>query len=300
MKDTWTKLLSLSVVLVLVSCAQESHFHEDKVFAGGVVASAMKLNKGRAIYQEYCMACHGVDGEGNGPASKGLYPPPRNFTQGIYKFGMVVSGELPNDEDFMKILEKGLHGTAMLPWDMSHDQMDAVIQYIKTFAPKTWEGKDKMPGVKLIPTTDPFGLARKSAAIELGKKIYHTEASCQTCHRAYVSHEELSRLNVEAGSGPITDFDPELYTVKVQDSEYGYATLPPEFTWNTVRSAQTVEEIYMRLLAGVGGTTMPSWKDTITDEQIWAVAYYVRSLMDMKDQFEVRKAFMDKIKEANR
>ncbi len=300
MKDTWTKLLSLSVLLVLVSCAQESHFHEDKVFAGGVVASAMKLNKGRAIYQEYCMACHGVNGEGNGPASKGLYPPPRNFTQGYYKFGHVISGDLPNDEDFMRILEKGLHGTAMLPWDMTHDQMDAVIQYIKTFAPKAWEGKDKMPGVKLVATIDPFGLARKSAAVELGKKIYHTEASCQTCHRAYVSHEELSRLSVEAGTGAITDFDPELYIVKVQDSEYGYATLPPDFTWHNVRSAKTVEEIYMRLLSGVGGTTMPSWKDTITDEQIWAVAYYVRSLMDMKDNVEVRKAFMDKIKEANR
>lgn len=294
------KLLPLSILLVLVSCAQESHFHEAKVFAGGVVADAMTLNKGRAIYQEYCMACHGVNGEGNGPASKGLYPPPRNFTQGLYKFGNVVSGELPNDEDFFHILRKGLHGTAMLPWDMSDAQMNAVVQYIKTFAPQAWEGKDKMPGVKLVPTVDPFGLARKTAAIELGKQIYHTDASCQTCHRAYVSHEELSNMNEKAGNGPITDFDPELYISKTQDSEYGYSTLPPDFTWHSVRSATTVEEIYMRLAAGVGGTTMPSWKGTITDEQMWAVAYYVRSLMDIKDNLPARKSLMDQISSDNR
>lgn len=300
MKYSLTKLLPLTILLVLVSCAQESHFHEAKVFAGGVVAEPMKLNKGRAIYQEYCMACHGVNGEGNGPAAKGLFPPPRNLTQGLYKFGYVVSGELPNDEDFVRILREGLHGTAMLPWDMHEDQMDAVIQYIKTFAPQVWEGKDKMPGVKLVATVDPFGMARKTAAIELGKQIYHTDASCQTCHRAYVSHDELSQLSEQAGSGPLTEFDPELYMTKTQDSEYGYATLPPDFTWHSVRSAKNVNEIYMRLISGVGGTTMPSWKGTLTDEQIWAVAYYVKSLMDMKGELEVRKAFMDQIKDANR
>ena len=58
---------------------------------------------GKSVYAEYCMACHGVDGKGNGVASKGLVPPPRNFTLGLYKFGKVVAGDLPHDEDMTHI-----------------------------------------------------------------------------------------------------------------------------------------------------------------------------------------------------
>ena len=82
---------------------------------------------------------------------------------------------------------------------------------------------------------------------------------------------------------PADEFDSEMYKVKLQGTEYNYQAIPPDFTWNKVRSARTVEELYVRIAAGVGGTTMPNWKDTITDEEIWAVSYYVKELMEMKD-----------------
>jgi len=31
--------------------------------------------------------------------AKGLVPPPRDFTKGLFKFGLIASGELPQDED---------------------------------------------------------------------------------------------------------------------------------------------------------------------------------------------------------
>ena len=37
------------------------------------------LAKGRARYAEACASCHGAAGAGDGPAGKGLDPPPRNF-----------------------------------------------------------------------------------------------------------------------------------------------------------------------------------------------------------------------------
>ena len=81
----------------------------------------------------------------------------------------------------------------------------------------------------------------------------------------------------------------------MQDSDHGYATMPPDFTWHRVRSAQSVEDLYIRLAAGVGGTGMPAWKGTIEDDEIWAVAYYVRSLMDIKDSPK-RKELMSRFK----
>lgn len=275
-------VLAIAALTTLVSCS-ESHFKEDKIFAGGVYASAKALNDGKSTYTEYCMPCHGVNGDGNGVSAKGLQVPPRNFKLGQYKFGNVVSGELPHDEDFYKILREGLTGTAMLPWkEMSEQQMFNVVQYIKTFAPAKWEGADKKLGDRITLTKDPYGDAHKESAIQRGKEVYHVVAQCWTCHRAYVSHAEFNEISQKINGKPVTEFDPEMYHVKLQPSDYGYSSMPPEFTYDSVRSAKTVDEIYIRLNAGVGGTSMPSWKGTLQDDEIWAVAHYVKYLMDSK------------------
>ena len=290
------KFSLIFLALILIGCTKKE-FVEGKYFAGGKYVTAETLNKGKLIYTEYCMACHGVKGEGNGVAAKGMQVPPRNLTQGIYKFGKVTSGDLPHDKHFRDILVNGLNGTAMLPWDLQEGQINAVIQYIKTFAPEAWEGKDKELGEHISATKDPFGLAHKQAAIKKGKYVYHMVANCQSCHRAFATKKEMSDWSVAAGEGPLSadDFDDDFYKTKLQETEYGYQNIPPDVTWNNVRSARTVEELYVRLAAGVGGTSMPAWRDTITDEEIWAVAYYVKSLMDLKDTPE-RQILMSELK----
>jgi mono/diheme cytochrome c family protein len=286
--------LSVFALVTLTSCS-ESHFKEDKIFAGGVYATAKQLNDGKSIYSEYCMSCHGVNGDGNGYSGKGLAVPPRNFKLGIYKFGKVVTGELPHDQHFYDILKKGLHGTAMLPWDMTEQQMFNVMQYIKTFAPEKWEGADKKLGDVIVVGKDPYGEAHKESAIQRGKEVYHVVAQCWTCHRAYVPNSEFSQISQKINGAPVTDFDPDMYRIKIQPSEHGYSSMPPEFTHDSVRSAVTPEDLYLRLNAGVGGTAMASWKGVLQDDEIWAVAYYVRSLMDLKGSPK-RTEFLENIK----
>lgn len=294
MKKMAKLILTLLILGAFTSCS-ESHFREDKIFAGGKYVTAKTLNKGKTIYTEYCMPCHGVDGDGKGVAAKGMKVPPRDFTKGIFKFGAVLSGELPHDEHLYKVLDEGLSGTAMLPWDLKPGQKEAVVQYLKTFAPKIWEGKEVKLGDRVELVKDPYGIAHMSAAILKGKEIYHGEANCQSCHRAYVGLEELGKYQEEDPS----EIDMEVYTQKSQETEWGFQNIPPDFTWDLIRSANTVEEIAYRIAAGVGGTSMPSWKETITDDQIWAVSYYVKSLVDMKDT-QARKDLMSKIKMQNK
>lgn len=288
-------VLTIATLTALVSCS-ESHFKEDKIFAGNIYASAKALNNGKSVYTEYCMPCHGVNGDGKGTSAKGLQVPPRNFTQGVYKFGRVVSGELPHDEDFYKLLHEGLTGTVMLPWkELSDIQMFNLVQYIKTFAPTKWEGADKKLGDVIALTKDPYGDAHKESAIQKGKEVYHATAQCWTCHRAYVSKSEFSEINKKVNGKGVTEFDPDMYHVKLQPNDYGYMSMPPEFTYDQVRSAQTVEDLYIRISAGVGGTSMPSWKGTLGDDDIWAVAHYTKYLMDLKNTPE-RKALLEAAK----
>ena len=269
MTTTIAPFFHLVLLLILSACGANS-FRESKLFAGGVKASAKQLNLGERLYLEHCYACHGKDGGGNGPAAKGLIPPPRNFKQGLFKFGRVVSGGLPTDEDLHRIIKNGLHGSAMLPWDLEKPAIMAIVQYIKTFAPEIWEGEDKELGQLISLTKDPYSMAHKASAIARGEEVYHMEANCQSCHRAYVSREQFQAMNQKVNGEPLPleDIEEDFHQLKMQDSEYQFdgterlvKTLPPDFTWHPIRSAQTVPEIFLLLKAGVGGTTMPSWHE---------------------------------------
>lgn len=290
--------------MTLMSC-QETGFKTGKTFIDGQSVDTQTLNLGRQVYIEYCMACHGITGEGNGPAAKGSVPPPRNFTQGLYKFGLSKDGALPTDEDFARIIKHGLNGTGMLAWDVSPKQIYAVTQYIKTFAPEVWEKGDAANvGKKVELQNDPYGVARIESAVARGKDVYHATASCQSCHMAYVSASEFSEINKRISGTAITEIDQTMYDLKVQESEYylyehkdkTVKFLPPDFTWHETRSARTVEEIAYRLCAGVTGTGMPAWCGVVPDDDVWALSYYVKSLMNLKNNFGARNELMNSIR----
>jgi mono/diheme cytochrome c family protein len=286
------KFVTLALLLAVVAC-EKLPFKESKTFAGGKVVDANTLNLGYTTYVEYCIQCHGPKGDGNGVSSLGLIPPPRNLTQGLYKFANVPYGELPHDEDFHRIIRKGLNGSAMLPWDISDERLDAVTQYIKTFAPTVWEDGSKVLGTKIEPTPDPY-VGKVEEAIVRGEKVYHIVAQCTTCHRAYATEAQIDGWNREINNAPMA-VDETAYQLKPQDSEYNYKVLPPDFTYHELRTVKSSADTYQRLLYGVSGSGMPGWKDVISDDDIWAVTYYVESLRQLKNDPAARKALFERI-----
>ena len=92
------------------ACSSETHptFKEGKTFAGGIQVDAKTLNDGHDAYMHYCYACHGENGDGKGPSSYGLRPPPRDFTKGIFKFARLrTSDDLPNDDFAIRSMATG-------------------------------------------------------------------------------------------------------------------------------------------------------------------------------------------------
>jgi mono/diheme cytochrome c family protein len=73
------KFIPLYASFFFLARKSEQGFKEDKNFIGGQKVTADVLSHGKQVYLEYCMACHGLKGDGNGPAAKGSFPPPRNF-----------------------------------------------------------------------------------------------------------------------------------------------------------------------------------------------------------------------------
>jgi mono/diheme cytochrome c family protein len=300
---------AVAATLFGVACSSEPHpFKEAQTFAGnseypeGITVDAKTLNDGYEAYTHYCYACHGEKGDGKGPASYGLRPPPRDFTKGIFKFARVTSSdELPHDTDFYRIVRGGLHGSAMLPWDIPQVELEKIIHYIKTFAPDKFQKKKKKRGsteMELVKTLEPFEVpedpwaGKEAEGIALGKDLYHLKAECLNCHPSYGGKQEVYELSVAANKR-----DPAFSVLKgfredpngsvAKDSEaYGVRLLPPDFLFHPVRSAtdphNVVGDLYRIIAYGVN-PIMPAWKGALKEPEIWAIAHYVKSLMDMKD-----------------
>ncbi|NCN39834.1 cytochrome c [bacterium] len=288
-------LLSLGATLLILSgCMKEPFTGPEKL--GGTWVSAKQLNQGWETYNNYCMQCHGMDGGGNGPAAQGMVPQPRNFKQGLYKFGTVTMGELPTDEDLKRIIRHGLNGTPMLPWDISDERLMAVIQYIKTFSP---EWKKNSSGTSVVFQPDPWGPELASEAILQGKKVYHGLAQCYTCHPSYATLDEVSAASKELTDTETEELRENPHLSLNQGSSYGHSYMPPDLTRHHIRSARTREDIYKRLVVGVNGTTMPAWRGMLSltgdkeedEKNLWALAYYVESLQKLKWNWKARQEF---------
>ncbi len=249
------------------------------------------VEEGRAAYRTYCIGCHGEKGDGNGPAARFLSPRPRNFTTGRFKFSSTRAGLLPTDEDLRRTITRGLKGSAMPGWDMLPARtVTALIAYLKTFSPK-W--KEQSPASPIPKVDDPYrALEDKSEAIARGEKVYHGFAACWSCHPAYVSEEKINEYLVEFESEPREGFRPNLRQSQGKVNADGELIYPPDFTRDFVRSGAAVDDLYRSIAAGITGTAMPTWVDSmeipstkhpdiplVQPSDLWALAYYVQSLI---------------------
>jgi len=262
---------------------------------GGVAVPAAVLTHGARAYELYCRACHGDHGDGKGPSASGLQPPPRDFTLGEFKFAAVPAGTLPHDEDLVRIVRSGLHGTAMLAWDgVPEGDLQAIIPYLKTFSPR-WQSET--PGDRVEPTPDAWK-DRDADGVAYGKKVYHGLAQCLTCHPSYAPREYVFRTSKELTGNATTDFRDDMYGSQLKESDYGVKLLPPDFTWSDLRSIRAgheLEDFYRVIASGVGGTAMPTWKGALPEDAIWALVHYVRWLHELKGTAEPERMLRENL-----
>ena len=253
------------------------------VTLGGHNVPARALEHGRDVYTHFCRPCHGDAGDGKGPASAGLRPPPRDLRLGVYKFAAVPAGQLPRDTDFVRTLRHGLHGTAMLSWDVPDGELDDLIQYVKAFAPR-W--RTEQPGEAIAASPDPWA-DREADGIDRGRRVYHGLAQCATaCHPAYATKQEIYDFTKELTKMELREMRGDLYFAVAKDSDYGVKILPPDFTFNELRGGDTLDDIYRAVAAGIGGTAMPTWKNVLPEPDLWAMAHYVKSLVALRGTAE--------------
>lgn len=211
------------------------------------------LSLGKILYEERCMQCHGRDGRGNGPAAPLLSPKPRDFSSGKFKFRSTESGSIPTDQDLIRSINEGIHGTSMTGWSdfVAGDSLTSVVEYVKMFSPR-FARETPMP----VRVGSP--VPSSSSSIATGRKVYQT-LQCGVCHG-----------EDGTGKGAIaTDF--------MDEWEQPVGSTDLTQPWN-FRGGATARDIFLRLRTGMDGTPMPSYTGSATDIKLWHLANYILSI----------------------
>jgi mono/diheme cytochrome c family protein len=224
--------------------------------AGGILLNV--LLQGRDVYRDDCAVCHGVNGDGAGIAAHLFHVQPRDFRRGLFKFRSTPSGSLPTDGDLLRTVTEGLRWTAMAGRrELSKDQRMAVVQYIKTFSPRFATESPAQP------ITVPPAPPRSDALLEQGKRLYG-DAECGKCHGER-----------GIGNGP---------SAEGQKDDWGWPTWPSDLTWRPLKRGSSPDEIYLTIATGLTGTPMPSYGDALESQELWALVYYLDSLVPPEHQ----------------
>lgn len=214
---------------------------------------AFPEDRGKVLYDKWCAQCHGYKGDAKGYATDLVFPKPRDFTRGTYKFKSTASGEPPVDADIIRTIRNGNPGTSMPPWKRFSDaEVKALADYLKKFSPDSFETKG-------TPVKVGKPSAGKEKLIAEGKQMYE-KGKCWECHG------KEGRGDGEKG-----------WQEKFKD-DWGDKIYPADQTspWE-YRNGSELNDVFITITAGLDGTPMTSYGDTLSDEQRWALAYFVKS-----------------------
>ena len=247
----WTLLVALvrALPVPLVACgsfAASLSLAAPEAFAQG------DANAGKPVYELKCAGCHGVKGDGKGPAAELLLPKPRDFTSGIYKIRTTVN-KTPTDQDIFTIITDGMPGTSMPPWKvLTEKERWNLVAYIKTFAGEKLKEAPKK--VEL-----PKEVGSSEASIKRGKEMYEA-IECHKCHGSDGRADGPSR-------GELKD-------------EWGSPVPPANLAkrW-TFRGGHSRTDIATRIANGVLGTPMPAFLEAVEKpEDVWHLTNFIMSL----------------------
>jgi mono/diheme cytochrome c family protein len=235
----------------------------DRVEAG----DSPVLEAGKRVYDQHCAACHGTDGDGNGPAAVWLFPKPRDFSAGLFKIQSTPAGSLPSDADLYRSISQGLGGSSMPAFHyLSEQELLDVVEYVKHLTAVVRPDGRRInrfeeaaaEGTLGAPITVPPEPPLTFDSITRGQQVYG-QLQCNSCHG-----------ETGAGDGPSAP--------TLKDS-LGVMIHPRDFNTDLFRGGSTGQDLYTRIAVGLGGTPMVAYPDEIlTPADRWALVHYIQSL----------------------
>jgi mono/diheme cytochrome c family protein len=256
-----------------------------------------RLLRGAAVYARNCRACHGATGDGNGPVAALMYPRPRDYRPGIFKFTSTTYGSKPLRDDLLRTVRRGIRGTSMPSFHlMEPDDQEAVVDYVLALTHRgeleaqlaeeaelnDEIGPDLVPGmietvlgrwkeargqVVLAMTVMPEFTAER---VRTGKAVFLSKG-CYQCHG-------------EDGRGQTKE--------NIGTDAWGFPTKAADLTSGMLRGGTEPLDIYRHIDAGINGTPMPAFHSAFEKEPdaIWNLTAYVLFMANRRRNGEILDA----------
>lgn len=222
------------------------------------------IESGQKSYQVRCLLCHGEQGDGNGPVGiirraekngRVLEIHPRDLTMAVFRFRSTPTGCLPDDQDILDIISNGVPRSFMPSHKkIPKEESEAIKEYIKTFSFR-WEEEDPCDPIAV----NKPGWIGSAQSIDKGRIIYK-EMKCGECH-GYTGK----------GDGPKSN--------ELKD-DWGNQILPFNFAAGDLKRGSSAENVYITFTTGLDGTGMPSYEDSLNEENRWHLVSYTLKLMN--------------------
>lgn len=280
--------------LVRQTLAQHTGSATQPRLLGASEATQRRVNEGAAIYAQRCQHCHGVTGDGNGPAAPWLNPKPRDYRRGIFKFTSTPYGAKPRREDLLRTVRRGVTGTSMPAFNLlSNEELDAVVDYVltlthrgelETFLAAEAESSEELPDDIVAEYVDGILTAWRDAdgqavqpltpmpaqteeSVARGKELFLTKG-CAKCHG-------------EDGRGMTSD--------NVGVDAWGNSTRAADLTSGMLHGGTQPVDIYRRIYSGINGTPMPSFQAVFPAEPdtFWYLVHYVLAVSNRRREGEL-------------
>lgn len=252
---------------------------------GDAKFDAKKLELGRDVYLKRCVQCHGVNGDGQGPVAASMYPKPRDYRRGVFKFTSTPYGSKPRREDLVRTLRKGIPGTSMPAFNLIPDkELQAVLDWVLVLTHRGELETQLIAEAKAEDDIDPAVvtdtvttvLERWGSVDELLVSSVTPQPKFKTEHVAAGRQAFLTRgcakCHGEDGRGQT----PDNLRGDLKDV-WGHPTRAADLTSGMLRGGQEPIDIYRRIFAGINGTPMPAFQQALAaePETIWNLVAYV-------------------------
>jgi mono/diheme cytochrome c family protein len=256
---------------------------------------------GSRLYQVHCIHCHGMAGGGDGPTAPFLFPRPRDYRRGTFKWKSTVRNDKPTFADLYAILQNGAIGSSMPPFRLMPSQdLNDLVQYV-IFLSKRGELERRLMQFYLSQGYSEEEVSKPETMVEIkqaladtatagesvvepegtfpelqegttefedslvrGKKLYLSEkAACYKCH------------------GPDGQADPNKMAEeekKKMFDDWGNPNYPRNLHLGMFRGGRRPADLYRRIHQGIAGASMPEGGKNLKPEEIWDLVRFVKAV----------------------
>ena len=279
---------------------------------GQLVTDPERLAHGAAVFNRRCAGCHGVTGDGAGPAAPHLQPKPRDYRRGVFKFTSTPFGDRALRSDLERVIRRGAKGTSMPGFRFLPDQdIKDLVEYVVMLSYRgevellvareienEYEEEDDLEEdevARALKRVHRFWVEAESAgvmpisaqpkyddtSILAGRKAFLTHP-CSQCHKPnakgqteWLSHEFIAAQEAK----------PPGEREKINYDDWGHPAPAADLTAGMLHGGRRPIDIYRRIYTGINGTPMPAFAGSLAKEPetIWHLTHYVLSVIEGRE-----------------